>query len=647
MKVIVLALVLIFLLYSLVGFFSLDDRRELLREIQNAVEAAAAAAGRQGQATPSIFLSGDVYADNINDGPVNFDPSVDGYGDTQVGEMHGVMPVDESQQQGKQKGKWYDKLTSLNPFKTSSNKDHNVHSSDYDYDDFDGSRSSSSSHVSGKPQALHSGSDLILPDRVSLGERTRIAKVSILYGHPNAVYERALRTHEAHDRLHNYPIYVVREQILDGLWTKPAYILSLILQELEKPESQRLEWLFWVDADTIILNYKVPIELFLPPEGGNDDPFREVYMLVSHDWNGLNNGVFPVRINSWSAELFAAIVAFRDFRPDTKLVFNDQSAMEFVLQERKFAKHVVQVPQRWFNAYQGEANETLAPHQVRRGDFLVHFPGVGDRETRMRYWLERAEQHMPEWEMDLQHTSYPAEVREFWGQLRREREEMRALFQQTVGELAEYVNEVQQLSVEYGSSIPPEALEKILEEVHNAKDVTEAQWEMQQDLADAITALARLKEASSPVFPFTAHLDPMQDIKESDQSCLLVSQLSQPLSQASVEAKKELVKAAYELIFGAEHAALEFSSMPTLGEDVKLVNVKIEGLKTELTKPDATPAMVQAMVEEVKAASQLLKTKGEEFKSKARLEGAEESKTSGALLGEGTLWEEGEAIERH
>ncbi|KAF2837905.1 glycosyltransferase family 34 protein, partial [Patellaria atrata CBS 101060] len=242
------------------------------------------------------------------------------------------------------------------------------------------------------------------------GKRTRIGKCTILFGDPNPTYERALRTHEAHNRLHGYPLLVLRKGILDDVWTKPAYILSLLLQELEKPDDQRLEWLLWVDADTIILNPYIPIEVFLPPTPEWDD----THILITHDWNGLNNGVFPVRVHPWSVELFSAILAFRHYRPDYQLTFRDQSAMDALLKEERFARSAIQTPQRWFNGYQGEHNETLQPHQVRRGDFLVHFAGVGHRQERMQYWLERAEMHKPDWELEVQHTSYPEETRDFW-----------------------------------------------------------------------------------------------------------------------------------------------------------------------------------------------------------------------------------------
>jgi hypothetical protein len=257
-----------------------------------------------------------------------------------------------------------------------------------------------------------------IPESERLGARTRVGKCTILFN-GNSFWERAIRTHEEHDRLHGYRLHVLRQQLLDDVWSKPAYILSLLLRELAKPESERLDWLFWVDADTVILNPHVPIETFLPPPGSE---FEDVYLLYSNDWNGLNNGVFPVRVNQWAVKLFTAIVAYRHYKPDMPLVFRDQSAMDNVMKEPQFVNNIVQAPQRWFNAYQGEHNETLAPFQIRRGDLLVHFAGVPNREERMGYWLDRAEQHLDDWEVPVKSTSYPQERKDFWDELRRGRQ---------------------------------------------------------------------------------------------------------------------------------------------------------------------------------------------------------------------------------
>lgn len=72
---------------------------------------------------------------------------------------------------------------------------------------------------------------------------TKIGKVSMLYGDPHPIYERALATHEYHANRWNYPMLVCRRPLLDGMWTKPACVLSMLLAELLKPEEERLEWL--------------------------------------------------------------------------------------------------------------------------------------------------------------------------------------------------------------------------------------------------------------------------------------------------------------------------------------------------------------------------------------------------------------------
>ena len=93
--------------------------------------------------------------------------------------------------------------------------------------------------------------------------------------------------------------------------------------------------------------------------------------------------------------------------------------MDFLVQDEHFAPNVIRTSQRWFNTYQGEHNETFEAFQVRRGDLLVHFSRAGNRDERMRFWLNRVEKHAPDWEVKLKHTSYPEETRVFWVEKKR------------------------------------------------------------------------------------------------------------------------------------------------------------------------------------------------------------------------------------
>ena len=170
----------------------------------------------------------------------------------------------------------------------------------------------------------------------------------------------------------------------------------------------------WFDCDSVLLNPKLGLSHFLPPA-----EFSDANVLVTNDANGLNNGVFFIRVSAWAIEVMSANVAYRTFNPNQQLTFQDQSALDNIFNMEKFREQVVYCPQRWFNAYQsGFLNETIEANQVRRGDLVVHFAGVGNKLERMNYWCDIAEKHLPDWEVDIVHTSYPEEIEEFWSQKR-------------------------------------------------------------------------------------------------------------------------------------------------------------------------------------------------------------------------------------
>jgi galactosyl transferase GMA12/MNN10 family len=162
------------------------------------------------------------------------------------------------------------------------------------------------------------------------------------------------------------------------------------------------------------MNPKLSLSSFLPPT-----EFSDTNALVTNDFNGLNNGVFFIRVSAWAIELMAANVAYRTFNPKEYLTFQDQSALDNIFHLDKFRDQVVYCPQRWFNAYQsGFLNESIEANQIRRGDLIVHFAGVGNKLERMNYWCDIAEKHLPDWEVEIIHTSYSEEIDEFWSQKR-------------------------------------------------------------------------------------------------------------------------------------------------------------------------------------------------------------------------------------
>lgn len=86
--------------------------------------------------------------------------------------------------------------------------------------------------------------DLVLPQTgQGIAAESWIGKVTMVFNARDPTYIRALQTHEAHDRRFGYPLLILRHSILDDVWSKPAYILAALLEEMRKPERDRLKWL--------------------------------------------------------------------------------------------------------------------------------------------------------------------------------------------------------------------------------------------------------------------------------------------------------------------------------------------------------------------------------------------------------------------
>ena len=258
------------------------------------------------------------------------------------------------------------------------------------------------------------------------------AVVTMLYGEPSPVYELALQSHAEHAGKHGYSLMVLRQKLLGRLWSKPAYILSIILNELQKPESERLRWLFWFDADTVVINPQIPLDIFLPPS----PDFDHIHFLCGYDHNGLNDGAFLLRINDYSLHLMAAALTVESFRPEVNLQYSEQSAIEHLVTSKDmvrpwenftYADGYAKIPQRWLNAYMGprtpegvvKPKKQFQDNSVREGDMLVHFAGSGDtKQKRMLKFLKALRKEREAWTLELKDTEYEAEIADFWKGMR-------------------------------------------------------------------------------------------------------------------------------------------------------------------------------------------------------------------------------------
>ena len=206
------------------------------------------------------------------------------------------------------------------------------------------------------------------------------------------------------------------------------------------------------------MNHHIPLDIFLPPA---TDAFSEIKLILSSNWDGLNSGVFAIRVDPWSASFLSAVLAYPIYQA-TRLPndsFRDQSAFQWLLTERdspllstsgRGPKNWVDVPMRWFNAlpfnnpfdkdgrwifthkmtgplfdkgtteiWDDGLGSGIQPSKIMRGDMIVHLAGSTNvRESWMGPWLDRAEARFPEWSNATKRADFTKAAEEFWGRWR-------------------------------------------------------------------------------------------------------------------------------------------------------------------------------------------------------------------------------------
>ena len=173
----------------------------------------------------------------------------------------------------------------------------------------------------------------------------------------------------------------------------------------------------WFDADTVVTNPNIPLEIFLPP-----DDYPHVHMLAAKDGAGLNIGVFFLRVHEWSVALLTQTTTLVHLRPEIiesrESGNNDQDSMRWVLEQPAFSDNIVYMSHHWFNAFhffmysQGEEPFT--------GDLLLHWAGdspEGRSET-MQEWLDKLEQEPEKHYIPLEETYHYADIEAFWNKFR-------------------------------------------------------------------------------------------------------------------------------------------------------------------------------------------------------------------------------------
>lgn len=147
---------------------------------------------------------------------------------------------------------------------------------------------------------------------------------------------------------HGYPM-IEETDAIDP--KRPAAWSKILLLEKHLPD---YDWLWWKDADALVMNSQVRLETFLDPDFD---------MVISIDANGLNTGSFFVRN---TPATFRGLRAVYNNTVFINYPWWEQAAMNNLIARGQFPMKYKNVPQSDFNSY----IETYQP-----GDFLLHFVG--------------------------------------------------------------------------------------------------------------------------------------------------------------------------------------------------------------------------------------------------------------------------------
>jgi len=127
--------------------------------------------------------------------------------------------------------------------------------------------------------------------------------------------------------------------------------------------SKKVDWVFWTDADSLIMNDNIKLEDLI------DNRYD---MIVASDHSGINTGQFFIRNCRWSRGFLKRVYAMTQHINHGW--WEQKAIMDLYEMNESDRKHIKILDQRVMNSYAPEIYpENQAYHE---GDFIIHFAGV-------------------------------------------------------------------------------------------------------------------------------------------------------------------------------------------------------------------------------------------------------------------------------
>jgi hypothetical protein len=130
------------------------------------------------------------------------------------------------------------------------------------------------------------------------------------------------------------------------------------------------EWIFWTDADSLIMNDKIKIETLI------DNNYN---FILSRDFNNYNTGQFLIKNCDWSFDFLDRV-----YKKDIYINHSwwEQMAIIDILDNNSSDyNHTKIIPQNKINSY---------IDNYKSGDFIIHFPNKGNKLIQYMYiWYNK------------------------------------------------------------------------------------------------------------------------------------------------------------------------------------------------------------------------------------------------------------------
>ena len=187
-----------------------------------------------------------------------------------------------------------------------------------------------------------------------------------------ASQELHARTH-GYDRITDESVFVPER---DATWSK----IPLLQKYLPM-----YDYIMWIDGDVLVTNQDRKIEEFI-----NLLP-ADKFLLIGHDFQGLNAGVFVIR----NCPLAHDFLADAWNRPElARVLFHEQTAMTDLLATPKYSGQAQVIPHQFINIMNAYDYRMDPRVHWLPGDFCIHFAGIKDPGVRLAlqkaYWVARS-----------------------------------------------------------------------------------------------------------------------------------------------------------------------------------------------------------------------------------------------------------------